>query len=153
MSAEPPPPPRLSEDGRYYWDDQRWVPTLSDDQRSRWDGTKWVAVGQVAPTQLAQQPSSTSVVVYGARTSGLAVGALIAGIASWVLCPGIAAIVAVVLGHSARSHITRTGEGGSGMAMAGLILGYIQLVAAGLIFLFWIGGAFLMGVIGVSTRH
>ena len=26
MSAEPPPPPRLSPDGKFYWDGERWVP-------------------------------------------------------------------------------------------------------------------------------
>ena len=39
------------------------------------------------------------------------------------------------------------------MAMAGLILGYIQLVVVGLVILVWLGGALLLGVVGVSTRH
>jgi hypothetical protein len=26
MGAEPPPPPQVSPDGRFYWDGQRWVP-------------------------------------------------------------------------------------------------------------------------------
>ncbi|WP_052070862.1 DUF4190 domain-containing protein [Rhodococcoides fascians] len=38
-------------------------------------------------------------------------------------------IIAVILGHIARSQIRRTGERGSGMAIAGLILGYLVAVA------------------------
>lgn len=136
MSAEPPPPPQVSPDGKFYWDGARWVP-----------------VGATAPsTQLVQAPASTSVVVYGPRTNSLAVGALIAGIATWVICPIIAAIVAVVLGHGARGQIRSTGEGGSGMAMAGLILGYIQLIPVGLFLLLALVG-FVIGLAGVSTRH
>ena len=26
MSADPPPPPKVSADGKFYWDGQRWVP-------------------------------------------------------------------------------------------------------------------------------
>ena len=26
MSAEPPPPPEISSDGKFYWDGQRWLP-------------------------------------------------------------------------------------------------------------------------------
>jgi hypothetical protein len=130
VSADPPPPPKVSPDGKFYWDGQRWVPNQ-----------------QLAP----QQPAS--VVVYGQPTNSLAVGALIAGIAAWVVCPVIAATVAVVLGHNARGQMRRTGEGGGGMAMAGLILGYIQLAAVALIRVFWIGGAFLVGLIGATTRH
>lgn len=38
-------------------------------------------------------------------------------------------IIAVILGHIARSQIRRTGERGSGMAIAGLVLGYLVAVA------------------------
>ncbi|MEU3474388.1 DUF4190 domain-containing protein [Rhodococcus sp. NPDC006774] len=37
-------------------------------------------------------------------------------------------IIAVVLGHVARGQIRRSGERGSGMATAGLVLGYIAIV-------------------------
>jgi Domain of unknown function (DUF4190)/Domain of unknown function (DUF1707) len=59
-------------------------------------------------------------------TSGLAVGALICGIAE-VFTLGLAAIPAVILGHLARQHIRRTGERGDGMAIAGLVLGYLGI--------------------------
>lgn len=53
----------------------------------------------------------------------LATASLICGIAQLVfgLFTGIPAIV---LGHIARSQIRQSGESGSGMALAGLILGY-----------------------------
>ena len=36
-------------------------------------------------------------------------------------------ILAVIFGHIALSQIRRTGQGGRGMAVAGLVLGYIGL--------------------------
>ncbi len=36
-------------------------------------------------------------------------------------------LVAVVTGHVARSQIKRTGEGGDGLALAGLIGGYVAI--------------------------
>jgi hypothetical protein len=59
-------------------------------------------------------------------TSGLAIGALICGIAE-IFTLGFAAIPAVILGHLARQNIKRTGENGDGMAIAGLVLGYLGI--------------------------
>jgi hypothetical protein len=61
-----------------------------------------------------------------ARTNPLAVAALICGIAEF-LTMGLTALPAVVLGHVARSQIRRTGEAGSGLAMTGLILGWLAI--------------------------
>jgi len=57
---------------------------------------------------------------------------------SWILCPFLGGLLAVILGHTARGQIRRTGEGGGGMATAGLVLGYIHLAAVVLITIFWI---------------
>lgn len=62
-------------------------------------------------------------------TNGLALSALISGILGWTVLPLIASVVAVVLGHMARGQIRRTGEQGSGMAVAGLVLGYLGIAA------------------------
>ncbi len=62
------------------------------------------------------------------RTEPLAIVSLVAGVAQFVM-PVIAGIVAVVTGHLARANIRRA-EGrlqGGGLALAGLILGYIGL--------------------------
>jgi hypothetical protein len=79
------------------------------------------------------------------RTNSLAVGSLVAGIAGWSICPVIGALVAVPLGTAARRQISGSGELGGRMAIAGLILGYIELVAIGLFLLWWLGAAILMG--------
>jgi hypothetical protein len=59
-------------------------------------------------------------------TSGLAIGALVCGILE-IFTLGFAAIPAVILGHLARTQIKRTGERGDGMAIAGLVLGYLGI--------------------------
>jgi hypothetical protein len=61
------------------------------------------------------------------RTSGLAAGALVCGILE-LFTVGITAIPAVILGHMARSEIRQTGKRGDGMAIAGLVLGYLAIV-------------------------
>jgi hypothetical protein len=58
------------------------------------------------------------------RTNPLAVAALVCGIAQFFTL-GLATIPAVILGHMSHRQIRRTGEQGSGMATAGLVLGWI----------------------------
>lgn len=72
--------------------------------------------------------------VAGPSTSGLAIAAMVTGISSlplyaFCLIGAPASIAAVVLGHLARRQIRRSGgmKSGSGMALAGLIIGYITL--------------------------
>ncbi len=62
--------------------------------------------------------------------SSSAIVSLIAGIVSWLAFPFISAIVAVIAGHMARGEIRRSNGtiGGNGMAMAGLILGYLNIL-------------------------
>ncbi len=59
-------------------------------------------------------------------TNGLAIAALVCGIAAFVT--GFTCIPAIICGHLARRQIRRTGEQGDGMAIAGLILGYVGVV-------------------------
>ena len=54
------------------------------------------------------------------KTNGLAVGALVCGI-----IPFFGGIPAVILGHMARGQIRKSGDRGDGMAVAGLVLGYL----------------------------
>ena len=56
-------------------------------------------------------------------TNGLAVAALVCGAGAFVT--GITFIPAIICGHLARREIRRTGEQGDGMAIAGLVCGYI----------------------------
>jgi len=80
------------------------------------------------------------------RTNGLAVASLACGIGQlffWLL----AAIPAVVLGHMARRQIRQTGEDGDGLAVAGLVLGWIGIVLSVL----FVGG--IVALVAVSAAH
>jgi hypothetical protein len=71
-------------------------------------------------------------------TNGMAVASLVCGIGQVVGGP-IAGIAAIILGHQARRRIRLTGEQGDGLAVTGLILGYIGTV--GLVLLVVLGAA------------
>lgn len=65
-------------------------------------------------------------------TSSLAVASLVLGVLAWCMLPFVGAVAAVVCGHLARSEIRHAPPGsvdGGGLAVAGLVLGYVQLVA------------------------
>ncbi|GHJ34925.1 hypothetical protein Sm713_05340 [Streptomyces sp. TS71-3] len=55
------------------------------------------------------------------------IGALSFGVAGFATA-GVTSIPAIVLGHMARNEIRRTGERGDGMALGGLVLGWIGVV-------------------------
>ncbi len=55
-------------------------------------------------------------------TNAMAVTSMIVGIL-WLYWIG--SILALIFGYVARSQIRRTGEGGGGMAIAGIVLGWI----------------------------
>lgn len=85
-------------------------------------------------------------------TNGLAVTSMILGIVAVpIICiwwlSGILAIMAIIFGHVARSQIAVTRQEGAGMAMAGLILGYIVV---GLMATILLIGAI---VIGIAATH
>ncbi|MEW6569483.1 MAG: DUF4190 domain-containing protein [Chloroflexota bacterium] len=64
------------------------------------------------------------------QTSTLAIVSLVMGILGWFLLPIVGAIAAIVTGHMAKSQI-RVSIGsltGDGLATAGLVLGYVQVV-------------------------
>jgi hypothetical protein len=79
------------------------------------------AYGQTAPAY--GQPT-------GAKTNTLAIISLVASIAGIVILWGIGSIVGVICGHISLSQIKKTGEQGRGMAVAGLIVGYIGIALA-----------------------
>ncbi|WP_226962048.1 MULTISPECIES: DUF1707 and DUF4190 domain-containing protein [Streptomyces] len=70
------------------------------------------------------------------QTNGNAVAAMVCGI-SCFFTYGLTAIPAVILGHRARATIRRTGETGDGMALGGLVMGYLSLalIAIGIVLL------------------
>jgi hypothetical protein len=59
----------------------------------------------------------------------MAIVSLVSGIVGWVMVPILGGIVAVITGHMARTQIAQSmgAEGGDGLALAGLILGYTSI--------------------------
>jgi predicted small integral membrane protein len=97
---------------------------------------------------MSYQPSQASASYTSiSTTSTLAIVSLVFGILTWILIPFIGAIVAIVCGHLARSEIRRAPAGiiveGNGMAMAGLVLGYVHLAFAVIFVLALMGVLFL----------
>jgi hypothetical protein len=70
--------------------------------------------------------------VAGARTNGLAAVSLGFGIGQFFI-PIFGALVAIVCGHVARGQIRRNGEQGDGLAITGLVLGYLGILIPALI--------------------
>lgn len=63
----------------------------------------------------------------GPKTNGLAIAALICGVAQFLGFWLLGTIPAIVLGHMARNQIRQRNEQGAGLALAGLILGYVGI--------------------------
>lgn len=90
----------------------------------------------VAPPAWPQQWG----VVPPRKTNTLSIVSLVAGCAQFTF-PFVATVVAIVTGHLARSQVKRTGEDGAGMALAGLILGYLGVG----LFVLLVGGLLVLG--------
>jgi hypothetical protein len=86
-----------------------------------------------------------------AQTSGKATASLISGIAAYVVAPFFGAIVAVVLGHMGLSEIKKSAGRlkGDGLAIAGLVLGYLQV--AGLPFILIIAAIAIPNLLRART--
>lgn len=83
---------------------------------------------------------TTTPAAVGPKTNTLAIVTLIAGICGFNL-------IAVILGHISLSQIKTSGEGGRTLAIIGLVLGYIGLVAL----IIFIGVAIAAAVVGVNS--
>ncbi len=84
------------------------------------------------------------------ETNTLAIVSLIFGILGWSFLPLVGSVVAIVTGHLARSEIRRAAERpqGDGLAVAGLVLGYVALASAllfVLVLLLFFGGLAWLG--------
>lgn len=79
------------------------------------------------------------------QTSALAAVSLIMGIVGWTVLPFLGSLVAIVTGHMARAEIRRQPQAleGDGLALAGLILGWVAVIGAILVvvgFVLFFGG-------------
>jgi hypothetical protein len=63
----------------------------------------------------------------GPGTNGKAIAALVSALGGLVLSCGLLSPIGIVLGHISLSQIRRTGQEGRGMAIAGLVIGYLCL--------------------------
>ena len=113
----------LSPDGMHWWDGAAWQdasrvpPPLaqrSPDGLYWWDGSRW------RPAHAQQS----------AGTNGLAIASLVLGIL-WLYWIG--SILAVVCGHVALHQMRTSGQSGRGLAIAGLVLGYVGLALIALL--------------------
>ncbi|MEU8798148.1 DUF4190 domain-containing protein [Spirillospora sp. NPDC048819] len=107
----------------------------------------------------SQQPPAVQHHYYGpsvpvARpTNGMATASMVCGLIGFFAC-GLTSILAIIFGHVAQSQMKRTGEGGHGMAVTGLILGY--LITAGWIvfwFLYILGLAMFAAETGSTSTY
>lgn len=87
------------------------------------------------------------------QTSGAAIASLILGILSLVFCPIIGSISAIICGHVARNNVrqSRGTLSGGGIALAGLILGYVGMLPG--IFFFMIILDLVFGEIRDSAQE
>ena len=70
------------------------------------------------------------------KTSGLAVAAFILSLSGF-------GFIAAIMGHVAMGQIKRTGDGGNGLAIAAVVIGWLSF-ALGLFWLVALGAAFGM---------
>lgn len=112
------------------------------------------------PQPAYQQPygQGPSSVGYGApngynpnprKTNVLAIASLISGIGAFIV-PILASIAAIILGHMALNQIKQRNEEGKGMAIAGLILGYVGIGIA-LLYIVFIGIIAAAGIAGSTS--
>jgi hypothetical protein len=70
-----------------------------------------------------------------AATNGLAIASMVLGIV-WIY--GITSVLALVFGYMAKKQIADSGQRGSGMATAGIVLGWIGVCGAIFIIVFFV---------------
>ena len=118
-------------------------------------GTEWRPLGDVLGSSgpampLAPYPGPFPA---AAPTNGLAIASLVLGCAGLACC-GVTSLPAVICGHIALGQLNRAGgaQAGRGLAIAGLVLGYLMVAGAALYLLFFIGIG-ILGATGGAGRH
>jgi len=112
---------------------------------------EWATYGQVfqqqAPGSAAPPTLAPSGSRRGPETNGLAIASLILAIASFACGSCFFSLPGVITGHMALAQINRSEYemGGRGLAIAGLIISYTNLVIVVLLVLFFITGDFVAG--------
>jgi len=120
-----------------------WYPDPNAPGSQRyWDGTQWTE-HRAAGAGGAAAPAGPAAVAAPQRTSGKAIASMVLGILCW-LTP-IPMILALVFGFQGKKEIDESGGaiGGGGMAVAGIVLGFVGLA-------WWILYVILLGTGGIE---
>ena len=91
---------------------------------ARWCSELEQLTVDVTPPPPPAPPAAPVFVRPQTRTNGLAIASVLAGL-FWMWWIG--SVLALVFGHVALNQIARNGQSGRGLAIAGLVLGYIGL--------------------------
>ena len=84
------------------------------------DDDKWYPPERHPNYRPAVMPTAVRPAAVG--TNGMAIASLVLGIL-WLYWVG--SVLALIFGYTARAQIRQTGESGGGMAVAGIVLGWI----------------------------
>jgi len=133
-------------DGMVDWTSANAVPEVSSGVVAA--GGSAPAVAAVYAPPGTQPPAGYPPMASARPTSGLAIASLILGILGLTSCTLITGIPAIICGHMAmaRTHPQTGNMGGRGMAIAGLVMGYI--CAAIIIMFFFV---VIMGAVTSSS--
>jgi hypothetical protein len=101
-----------------------------------WDGQRW--------TDYRHDPAAPQSVVYvqqSSKTNGMAIASMVLGIL-WIYWVG--SILALVFGYIAKSQIDKSNgrESGRGMAIAGIVLGWIGVAVLVILIILALAGVF-----------
>ncbi len=81
-------------------------------------------------------------------TNGMAIASMVLSLCGLLTC-GVTGLIGAILGHVSRRQIRERGEGGDGMALAGIVVGWI-IFAVGLL---GFGAYIALAVWAVRTAH
>jgi uncharacterized Zn finger protein (UPF0148 family) len=90
------------------------------------------------------------------QTSGMAIASLVMGVAGWTLLPLVGSILAIIFGNMARREIRQRPDEvtGDGLAVAGLVLGWLSVgVTLLVVCLGGLGACFFFGILGASGGY
>jgi hypothetical protein len=102
--------------------------------------------GPYQPYGTPASPSPYGTYSAPAQTNPLAVGSLIVSIGGAVFCCGLPSIAGAIMGHVARKQIREQGQTGDGLALGGIIVGWIAFVLS---ILLLVGYVLLIVVFGI----